>query len=107
MQLKSSPRESAARIAGISPEMVLGALIIYDVLKTHKKEFTISSGTEGPHGRASLHFVGNALDIRTHNWMTGEATPIVADLKASLGIDFDVVLESNHLHVEFQPKESL
>ena len=104
MQIKSTPKEKAARIAGISPEMVLGALIIYDVLKAHGKEFTITSGTEGPHGRASLHFIGNALDIRTRGWIPTELREVEADLQASLGIDFDVVRENSHLHVEFQPK---
>lgn len=105
MQIKSTPKEEAARIAGIGPEMVLGALVIYDRLKAHGKEFTITSGTEGPHGRASLHFIGNALDIRTHGWLSSELKDITADLDASLGIDFDVVLEGSHIHVEFQPKD--
>ena len=33
-----------------------------------------------------------------------KAAEIVADAKARLGDDFDVILEGDHIHAEFQPK---
>jgi hypothetical protein len=67
----------------------------------------LTSGIEGSHGRASLHFAGCAVDLRTLNVPTEKLQPLVERIRAALGADFDVVLESNHIHAEFQPKQPL
>ena len=70
----------------------------------------ITSGNDGTHMEGSLHFKNLALDFRTgHNWepplmSEEEAHEILEELKARLGIGFDVVLEKDHIHGEYDPK---
>jgi len=95
-------------IRGIRPEIVLAATIIHHVYKNYGyDECTITSCTGGRHGRGSLHYVGAAIDIRTSDVAEDRKAPIRDSISSVLGSEFDVVLESTHIHVEFQPKEPI
>ncbi len=65
---------------------------------------TITSGVDGKHMFGSKHFIGHALDIRTRGIGGLELETITKKLRERLGIDYDVILEETHLHVEFDPK---
>lgn len=83
--------------------------------QAYDQELVITSGSEltTKHMVTSLHYSGQAVDIRTKN---SYLTPVVQgnclrDTAASyckeynVPLDwFDIVAESNHLHVEYQPK---
>ncbi len=56
------------------------------------------------HSRASLHYVGNAFDLRTRHLGKDQIRLWIRDIKGVLGENFDVVFEGDHIHVEFQPK---
>lgn len=105
MQFKREPYAKAARIAGIRPEIAFVQPLINEVLTNHGKTFLITSGTEGKHGRGSLHFSGGAIDIGVREWLPSEIKNVANELRASLSVEFDVVVEGNHIHVEFQPKD--
>ena len=68
----------------------------------------ITSANDSQHGDASLHYKDKAFDLRISN-ITGqvhyEAELWAERLALALGPEYDVVLEKNHIHVEFQPKE--
>ena len=68
------------------------------------KEIVITSGFDGKHSRKSLHYVGDAFDIRTFIYTAPELNELIPALKLVLGGDYDVVLEGNHIHLEYQPK---
>ena len=65
----------------------------------------VTSGTDGQHGKYSKHYVGQALDFRTRDIKLELRPTLVKMVKEALGQDFDVVLESDHLHVEYDPKD--
>lgn len=74
---------------------------------------TLTSGTEGQHSERSLHYPSNspsgkgrAIDLRIWNLPAHEAeAPKAARmLKERLSSDYDVVLETTHVHVEYDPK---
>lgn len=80
-------------------------------------ELVITSGSElsAIHGLTSLHYNGCAADLRiwrTHKEPSAQlqlvALRIVADLYCdSIGIPrnwIDIILETNHIHLELQPK---
>lgn len=73
-------------------------------------EVVVTSGNDSAHGSASLHYADRAVDLRTGTHfipplMTREqAEAIVAALRRRLGRDYDVVLEADHIHVEYDPK---
>ncbi len=96
--------KKGARVRGIRPEIVLATFIISDVLHNLSHTTTITEGTGGRHGRGSLHFSGNAVDIRTRHIPSAERHGVRYEIARRLNNEFDVVLEATHIHVEFQPK---
>ena len=63
-------------------------------------EMVVTSVRDGKHKEHSLHYVGQAVDLRTRDF-----TDMWAHyLRNALGKDWDVVVESDHIHVEYDPK---
>jgi hypothetical protein len=91
-------------ITGIKPEIALAAIVAQTVFVLHDRELVLTSALDGKHGFGSLHFSGNALDLRTRDLGPNEPLLIADELRAALGGQFDVVLEKDHIHMEFQPK---
>jgi hypothetical protein len=91
------------RLLGIKPEAVLALIIAESVFRDCGQECVVTSVVDGTHSRGSIHYQGFAFDLRTSHLAAGIAT-IHGQLKAKLGADFDVILEADHLHVEFDPK---
>ena len=48
-----------------------------------------------------------AIDVRTRDLAPADVQKILAQIKDCLGADFDVLLEADHIHIEFQPKTPL
>jgi len=64
----------------------------------------ITSGTDGTHRANSLHYSGDALDFRRRDADQAGVTQLVFDgLRYYLGQEYDIVLEPDHFHVEFDP----
>ncbi len=91
-------------IRGVRPEIVLALVIVNDIYKRFGQELVVTEITGGKHGVGSLHYVGQAADIRTSYFAQGEAKVVADEIRIALGKEFDVVLESTHIHLEFQPK---
>lgn len=74
---------------------------------------TVTSVLDGKHKQGSLHFEGRAADLRSKHIPLGTLDTALAHLKASLGPDWDAILEHvgdrgpsgrEHFHIEFDPK---
>jgi hypothetical protein len=91
-------------ITGIKPEIALAAIVAQTVFALHDRELVLTSALDGKHGFGSLHFSGTALDLRTRDLEPNEPLLIADELREALGGQFDVVLEKDHIHMEFQPK---
>lgn len=67
---------------------------------------TITSLQDGRHSRNSFHYgiPGDircrGVDFRTYDILESKLSSLVDDLRAHLGLAYDVVLESDHIHVE-------
>lgn len=68
----------------------------------------ITSAAEGQHMTGSLHYENKAFDIRISNVVGGDSHVRfwAAKMSLALGPDYDVIIESDHLHVEFDPETS-
>jgi len=69
----------------------------------------ITSAADGKHMAKSLHYVNRAFDVRIRNIVgdiDAEAALWCERLRSTLGKDYDVVLEGDHIHIEFDPKEA-
>jgi hypothetical protein len=93
-------------LVGIDPAMVIGATIVVGVYDKFGVACVITSALDGQHSETSLHYVGHALDFRTRDLSADEQAYVAKECKARLGLDFDVVLESDHLHVELQARRA-
>lgn len=65
----------------------------------------ITSAADGKHMARSKHYTGDALDFRRWNAdAKGVTVSVLRSLKDLLGSDYDIVLESTHFHVEYDPE---
>lgn len=83
------------------------ALGVLDIL--HKEAFRepieVTSMKDGTHMPGSLHPLGLAADIRTRNHDADSTKAFAGRALACLfPLGFDVILETDHLHVEYDPK---
>lgn len=76
----------------------------YKVYKQLGKELVVTSLCDGRHSKNSLHYFGNAVDLRTRHLKDKEKAEVTVLLAKILGKDYDCVLEDTHLHVEFDPE---
>lgn len=51
----------------------------------------------------SLHYTGNAFDLRVWIYTEKQRKALLTQLRKKLGIDYDVVDEVDHLHIEYDP----
>lgn len=100
MQLKPG-----VTLKGLCPEMVLGLIVIDSVMwRQFNIDPVVTSVTDGKHMSRSKHYLGFAADLRIWG-IEDKVTSVVPALSHALGENFDVVHESDHIHVEFDPKE--
>lgn len=99
-------RKSGVKLEGVKPETVLGIIIAATVFASHGYLFTLTSVTDGKEWRSaeSLHPFGYAFDCRIWDVPKKKLEPLCAALKNALGPEFDVVLEKDHIHIEFDPR---
>ena len=68
----------------------------------------ITSANDSNHMTGSLHYENRAFDIRIRNiigQVSSEARLWAERIQVALGDDYDVLLESDHIHVEYDPQE--
>ena len=67
----------------------------------------ITSANDSKHMDGSLHYANKALDLRIFN-VTGPnrqmAEQWVRKMELVLGEDYDVILETDHVHIEYDKK---
>ena len=90
-------------LRGLSPQMAIAYTIACRCYGQY--DCVITSASDGKHGLNSLHYKGQALDLRTRHLNGQGLQAVYHKLKESLGEQFDVVLESDHIHVEWDPKD--
>ncbi len=93
--------KKGVKAKGLQPEILLAIFEAREVYRKFHAELVITSLLDGAHMPTSLHYEGLAVDIRTSN-LSGQTRPIAAArLKAALSAEYDVVLEKDHIHIEF------
>lgn len=93
--------KEGVRLHGIRPEIVLAIVIAEGIWEEANETLVITSGIEGTHKHASLHYTGGAVNFRH---AAGLSNRVAHNLAHALGADYDVVVEETSVHVEWQPK---
>ena len=106
--------KKGVKIQGITPELLFGLFVANEVYKEHGRELVITSLNDGYHSLTSLHYSGNAGDLRIYYFDTDEnkikyfpkdeTKSLQNEIKKRLSIDYDIVIEEDHIHLEFQPR---
>lgn len=94
----------SVRVAGMRPETVLAIQVAEGIWASQGADLVVTSITDGKHSKTSLHHSGAACDLRIWDIDAQKARD---ELQEALGVDYDVVLEEDHIHCEFQPKSGL
>ena len=91
---------------GVKTELLIGLMVCDSVYSKYGEELVVTALTDGKHSATSLHYNGCAADLRTRYFEPSEVEFVAADIRERLTVDFDVVVESDHIHLEFQPRYS-
>lgn len=100
-------------LADVKPQAAIGMAIADSVFKRFlNRELRVTSANDSTHKRGSLHGAGLAFDggTREHGMNSARKRALVIELKAALGPEWDVILESEdgeneHIHFEWDPKK--
>jgi len=97
--------KNGVNLLGIRPEIIIGVLVADSILPYYGQDAVITSAVDGKHKRASAHASGRAVDLRI--WDLQDKEYAVTQLSEALGDEFDVILESDHIHMEYDPKKGV
>lgn len=78
--------------------------VLDEIHKRVANRETIITDANSPRKGRSLHPVGNAIDIRSRDLQKGTVLRLVSSIRKTLGNCFDVLLESDHIHIEYDRK---
>ena len=97
--------KQGVKLTGMRAELIMAIVIAQETARTYNQHYriTVTSVTDGTHSKGSLHYVGQAADIRVAD-MPFEVMKYVESLKLALSENYDVVYEKTHIHIEYQPK---
>lgn len=98
--------KKGVKVQGMRPELFLAILVADGVYTSLGQELVITSLLDGTHSNTSLHYTGCGVDFRTRYFKEGQAEKARNDIAGRLTSDYDVILESNHIHLEYQPRKS-
>lgn len=90
---------------GIQSELILAIIIVNEVYQSFGYEFVITSLNDSEHIEGTLHFNGNAFDARVKHIPLEKRQLLVNRIVKHLNSNYDVVLETNHLHIEYDAKK--
>lgn len=89
---------------GLQPEILLAIQEAREVYRNFGATLVVTSLLDGQHSEDSLHYKGLAVDIRIRNLDERVWAVVAEQISKALGPEYDVVLESDHIHIEFDPK---
>ena len=100
-------KDDTVVVHGIRQELILALYAADEVYKELGIEegIVVTSLNDAVHSPTSLHYAGAACDIRIRS-LPDHISPAQAakKIKERLNIDYDVVVEADHIHIEYQPR---
>ena len=88
-------------------ELIDGLLTCAEVYYDLGYVLVITSLADGTHMKGSLHYEGLAADLRTSMVPRERLPSLVAALRRKLPRYWDVILEKDHIHVEYDTRSQV
>lgn len=99
--------KNGVNLKGIQLQMRPVLLEAERIWKEHGQELVITAGLEGMHSAGSLHYYGYAVDLRTRYFDKNIIQGVANALKAALNNEYNVIVHSTHIHVEWDKAKYL
>jgi len=96
--------KKGVKVNDISPELLLALMICDLVYSKFGEELVITSLNDGTHMEGSKHYLGDGADLRTRYFTRQEQLAVFKEIKKRLSIDYDLVHEKDHFHLEYDEK---
>lgn len=106
--MKNYTIKEGAKVEHLNKE-ILGALaVMAAIYNKYGYSMVVTSGNDGRHMKSSKHYTNDAVDLRIWGLEDAGFLKIIAN-ELQIALDnfiqgFQVVIESDHYHVEFDPK---
>ena len=91
---------------GLQPEMLWAIDRVKECYEQLGEHCTITSARGDRHSSKSRHYSGLAVDFRNRNLDSNQKAEIDGLMREALGIQYDVIPEPTHIHVEYDPKHA-
>lgn len=106
--------KTGTRVDLLTADILRGLILLAGIMETvcDAKVLTITSVNEGVHKVGSLHFTGNAIDIRSKVFPLVLVQAAMRVFRATVdGPKYDLIhefpgLENEHLHLEYDPSHT-
>lgn len=92
-------------LIGLHPKMQLCNCILTVLYYQFDQVLVITSAVDGVHTKGSLHPKGRACDYRIWYFTEEQLEELVRAINKALGPGYDVVMEADHLHIEYDPDD--
>jgi hypothetical protein len=100
-------REYGTNGSGLTPNITNIEETVDRIHQTYaNRDAIVTYTTNGRHSERSLHYSGNAIDLRTRDLTREQIAAIVEQLREELGDDYDVIFEGDHIHIEYDPSDN-
>lgn len=97
--------KDSVKVDGVKKETVeLMLLLNTFFVRQLSKPFLVTSCTDGKHMKGSKHYSGYAVDIRSRHLTEREIGILLSWFNACHDKQYDMVVEKDHIHVEYDPK---
>ena len=84
-----------------SPEVVRAMKVAEELsMELTGKDIVITSVLDGIHMKSSLHYTGEAFDIRSSIYIADQIKWLCEALQRKLGHEWEAIYETTHIHVE-------
>jgi hypothetical protein len=100
---KAMKLKNNVRLTDLKPQLILAMIITDQIYAKHGQELVLTSVDDSVHGPGSLHPSGNAFDARTSYFTAEERKLVFQELKEALDVNYDLVDEGDHFHIEYDP----
>ena len=95
------------KLEGLNIKMRPVLMAADKIYKQFGQELVITCTTGFIHSAGSLHYYGYAIDLRSRYFDDFTLKQVVANLQNQLGQSYNVIAESDHIHVEYDKAKKL